>query len=217
MKTSLLFFFLLVLALPVNAQNDLYSGGWVTPNTSKLTTITGSNNLPQRIYRIECTLFQDADVLQFNIIVDGTTIPATFFEGNYVIVEGKKIVIQQLNAGKCAKGSWKVIQQPEVLAEKTTWSGYPQIQKDILIASLKTEQEFVISLNSTSTDCQNTSMSIFIDSVPVTATGAGGSSTSTFAGGSSIVGFGKLVTARVVGTCASPTASINGDFKLLKK
>ncbi len=155
--------------------------------------------------------------MQFNIIVDGVTIPATFFEGSYVIVEGKNIVIQQLNAGKFFKGTRKVIQQPELAAEKILWNGFPQIQKDILIASFKTDQEFVISLNLMSTNCQNTSMSIWVDSVPVQAKGACGSSTATFSEGSSIIGLGKLITARVVGTCSSPTTSINGDFKVIKK
>lgn len=199
--------------LTAQPQPELLTGGWSTSNSNRFTRITGTSNLDSKVYRIDCTMMVDTSVLQFNIIVDGITIPASFFEGSYVVVEGKNIAIQQANPGKMVKGTWKVIQVPEIPPVSVQWAGYPKINKDILIAALKTEQEFVVSINYTSLNCSNTTMTVYIDGTPVKDNN---NNILTFWEGSSIYGKGKNIVIRVAGSCAGNNDPVYGDLKLKK-
>jgi archaellum component FlaG (FlaF/FlaG flagellin family) len=200
-------------AFQSNAQSTMNMGGWSTGNSSRYTRITGTGNLDQKIYQIECTTMLDGVALQFNVIVDGVTLPVTFHEGSYVAVEGKSIALQQVNPGKMIKGTWKIIQQPDLLATTLPWSFFPAINSDMLVANLKTEQEFLLSINYTSTNCTNTSFTVIIDGQPVKDAA---NNTLVFWEGSTIYGKGKSILIRASGTCSNVNATVNGDLKLRK-
>lgn len=188
------------------------AGGWTTSNAARYTRITGTNNLDTKVYQVESTYFADSDVLQFNLIVDGVTLPVTFHEGSSVAVEGKSIAIQQTAAGKMFRGTWKIIQQPEVGATTLPWGFVPKVNADQVVATLKTEQEFLLSINFSSTGCTNTAMTVYIDGQPVRDAA---NNVLTFWEGSTVYGKGKLVVIRPTGTC-SATGMIAGDLKLRK-
>lgn len=203
---------LINLGLNVNAQVTMGSGGWSTSNANRYTRITGTNNLDNKVYQIECTYMTDNDILQFRLIVDGVTLPVTFHEGSYVTVEGKSIAIQQITPGKMIRGTWKIIQQPEISANSSSWNYVPRVNADMLIASLKTEQEFLLSINYSSTNCTNTSMTVIIDGQPVLDNN---NNPLIFWEGSTIYGKGKTVVIRAAGTCTGNN-TVNGDFKIKK-
>jgi hypothetical protein len=210
------YFIALILAMAnfgVNAQTaSLSAGGWRTSNDNPFTRITGTNNLTTKIYRIECTTLVDPSILQFRIIVDGSPIPATFQEGSYVVVAGKEIAIEQISQGTMIRGSWAIIQEPEVSATTIPWNYYPSLTTDLLVASLKVEQEFLISINYLTNNCSNTSFVIFIDGQPVKDAN---NRVLKFIEGSTVYGKGKSVVIRASGTCSNNTP-IAGDLKLIK-
>lgn len=214
MTKQLFLFLLIVFAIntgPLRAQ-DLNAGGWTTSNSSMFTRITGTNNLNNYVYRIECTTLADNDILKFNVIVDGVTIPVSFYEGTYIAVEGKNIALQQISPGKMIKGSWKIIQQPEVAATTLPWVLSPKLNTEMLIANLKTEQEFLLTINYTSSNCTNTGMTVMIDGQPIKDNN---NNVLTFAEGSTIYAKGKTVTLRVTGNCTGNNA-VTGELKLRK-
>jgi hypothetical protein len=198
--------------LKINGQTPILSaGGWRTSNTNTFTKITGSNNLDTKIYRLDCTSLVDASILQFRIFVDGLPIQATFQEGSYVVVEGKEIAVEQVNQGTMAMGTWTILQQPELAATNIPWNYYPSLSNDLLVASLKTEQEFLISINRTSY-CTNTSFIVFIDGQPVKDRN---NNTIIFLEGSTIYAKGKSIVIRATGTCTNNNP-ITGDLKIKK-
>ncbi|MCM4155993.1 hypothetical protein [Gramella sp. AN32] len=190
----------------------LSSGGWRTSVDNPFTRITVSNNLETNIYKIECTTLVDAPILQFKITVDGTVVQAIFQEGSYVVVEGKMITIQQLTPGIMVKGTWAIIQQPETSAITIPWNYYTSLSNDLLVATLKVEQEFLLSINYSTLNCSNTSFTVFIDGLPVKDEN---NNILKFLEGSTIYGKGKLITIRATGTCNNNTP-IGGDLKLSK-
>lgn len=203
-------FLLFIQPIAAQPQPELLAGGWSTSNANRFTRITGTGNLDSKVYRIECTMMVDTAILQFNIFVDGITIPASFFEGSYVVVEGKNVAIQQVNPGKMVKGTWKVIQQPEIAPTSIPWAGYPKLDKDILVTSLKTEQEFVLSINYTSTSCSNTAMTVYIDGVPVKDNN---NNVLTFWEGSSVYAKGKYIVIKTTGACTGANP-VYGELRL---
>lgn len=191
------------------SQNTLNAGGWSTSGPGSYTRITATHNLDQKVYSIQNTIHMDDAILEFDIIADGVTIPTKMFEGGFVAVEAKSIFIRQTKPGKQIKGSWKTIQQPETAATVIPWMGYASLNKDILVASLKTEQEFIIEIHG-SLDCNDAAFQVFIDNVPVKD---GSNNTLTFWNGSSLIGKGKLVVVRVSGSCTG-AKPITGYLKL---
>lgn len=215
MKRYLLLFLFIASGLTTIAQTmatELLWGGWMTTNTTRYTRITVSPNLPQQVYRIESILLTDTSTLQYNIIVDGVVQPNSFHEGSVVVVEGKDIAIQQINPGPMVNGIWRMIQKPAAAATSIPWAGYARFNKDILVASLKTEQEFVLSINNNIPNCTATAMQVIIDGVPVKdAT----NQPLVLLSGSSVYGRGKLVSLRPIGNCTGTTNAVYGSLKLL--
>jgi hypothetical protein len=195
-----------------NAQvPEFFIGGWNTSTANRFTRITVSPNLVQQVYRLECSMASDTDIVQFNIFADGVVIPVSFFEASVVLVEAKDIAIQQVTPGAFFSGNWKLVQKPAIASVSIPWAGYAKLNKDILVASLKTEQEFVLSLNATSSNCTATSMTVFIDGVVVKDNA---NQPLIFAPGSSIYGRGKLITLRPMGNCTGNTNPVYGNLKL---
>ncbi len=192
-----------------HSQNTLNAGGWSTTGPGSYTRITATNNLDQKVYSIQNTIMMDTDIIEFEIIADGVIIPAKMYEGGFVAVEGKSIFIRQTKPGRMIKGSWKTIQQSETQATVITWTGYPSLNKDILVANLKTEQEFIIEIHG-SIDCNDATFQVFIDNVPVKDNN---NNTLTFWNGSSLLGKGKSVVVRVNGSCTN-TQTVSGYLKL---
>ena len=151
-------------------------------------------------------------IVQFNIIVDGFVQLVTFHEGSNIAIEGKNIAIKQITPGRMIKGTWKIIQQPEIAAYTLPWAYVPRVNTDLLIAVLKDEQEFLLSINYTSTNCTNTSMTVLIDGQPIRDNA---NNIITFWEGSTLYGKGKTVAIRPLGTCTGNN-TINGDLKLKK-
>lgn len=150
--------------------------------------------------------------MQFKITVDGTVIEAMFQEGSSVVVEGKEIAIQQLTHGTMVKGTWAIIQQPEKSAITIPWNYYTSLSNDLLVSSLKMEQEFLLSINYHTPQCSNTSFTVMIDGQPVIDEN---NTILKFFEGSTIYGKGKYITIRATGTCNKNTP-IAGDLKLIK-
>jgi hypothetical protein len=206
---------LIVFAVSLKALHAqiLSTGFWSTNNTNGYTKITVSNNLDNKVYQIESTYSQDNDVLLYNIIVDGVTLPITFHEGSAVVVEGKSIAIRQVAPlKKMIRGTWKVLQQPEVAATNFPWFFVPRINVDQLIASLKTEQEFLLTITSLSPNCTNTNMTVIIDGQPVKDDN---NNVLILPEGSTIYGKGKVISLRATGVC-SGNNTINGTLNLKK-
>ena len=195
-----------------SAPLALLSGGWSTNNTSRLTSITGPGNLPVRVFRLDATMLVDTDVLQFTVIVDGVRIPTRFTEGSGVLVEGKSIAIEQSTPGRLVQGNWKVIQQPDVLAERVQWGSTQSLNINLLVASFQTEREFVLSINTVSTNCSGTSMTVTIDGTPVRdANGA----VLALPEGSSLLAKGKSIVVKTAGNCTGLN-TVNGDLRITK-
>jgi hypothetical protein len=212
MRTFLFFICFFVIS-QVQAQNEFLLGGWTTANTSRYTVINSGPTTTNRVYRIDCIgIANDADIYQAEVIVDGVKVPNVLVEGSFVIVEGKQIAIRQVGNGAKVRGTWKVIQQADVATEKNPWSGYPTLNKDMQVMSLKREQEFVLSINLSSTGCTGTSMIVYIDGNAVKDSAG---NPIVFAEGSSINGKGKDVSIRVSGTCGNFNF-IAGDLKIVK-
>jgi hypothetical protein len=190
---------------------EFFIGGWNTATANRFTRITVSPNLVQQVYRLECTMMSDTDIVQFNVIADGVLQPVSFYEGSVVLIEAKDIALQQVTPGAFFSGNWKLVQKPAIAAVSIPWAGYAKLNKDILVASLKTEQEFVLSLNQTSSNCTATSMTVFIDGVVVKDNA---NLPLVFAPGSSIYGRGKLITLRPTGNCIGNTNPVYGSLKL---
>lgn len=190
----------------------LSSGGWRTSSDNTFTRITANSNLGPKIYRLECTNMTDNAILQFKITVDGVIIPTTFQEGSNVVVEGSNVAIQQITPGVMVKGTWTIIQQTDIPATTIPWNYYPSLTNELLIASLKVEQEFLLSINYNSANCTNTSYSIMIDGQPVKDAN---NNNLKFLEGSTLYGKGKSVTIRANGTCTGNNP-IYGDIKLKK-
>ena len=190
----------------------LSTGGWRTSNDNPFTRITIGSNLETKVYRIECTTLVDASILQFRIIIDGVPVQATFQEGSYIVVEGKEIAIEQLSQGSMIKGTWAILQEPEKLATTIPWNYYPSFTNNLLVADLKVEQEFLLSINYTTINCSNTSFIVFIDGQPVKDSS---NNTLKLLAGSTIYGKGKSILIRAAGVCTNNTP-IAGDLKLNK-
>jgi hypothetical protein len=197
--------FVLVRAAPALAQQPtphLYSGGWSTLNAEGYTTITATGNLTPHVYRITAPQGPETDALQFAIYVDGQPLPVPLFQGGSAVVQGSRIAMLQRAGGASVPGSWTVLQEPQVPVEQINWIGYPSIDREILVASLKTEQEFVLTLTrGGGTQCKQTTMTVTIDGTPVRATNG---QPMVFHDGASVLGKGKVVTVRVGGTCPPP-------------
>ncbi|WP_158861010.1 hypothetical protein [Lunatibacter salilacus] len=212
-RNCFIVFVLLVINFVAYGQTaTLSQGGWRTTNDNPFTRLSVSNSLESKIYRIECISLVDASILQFRIIVDGKPIQATFQEGSNVVVEGKEIAIEQLSQGTMVKGSWAIIQEPERLAVSIPWNYYPSLSNDLLVAALKVEQEFLMSLNYGTTNCSNTSFTVFIDGIPVKDKN---NITLNFLEGSTIYGKGRTILIRALGSCTN-NMPIVGDLKLVK-
>jgi archaellum component FlaF (FlaF/FlaG flagellin family) len=213
MKKYCLLLLLVLCAALASAQTvpEFFTGFWTTATSNRFTRITASPGLTQQVYRLESIMQSDANILQFNIIADGVVLPVSFYEGSVVLVEAKEIAIQQVTPGVVFAGTWKVVQKVPVAPITTTWAGYAQLNRDILIASFKTEQEFVLSVNGTSTNCTNTAMTVFIDGVVVKDNN---NQPLIFAPGSSIYGKGKVITLRPSGTCTGNTNPVYGTLKI---
>lgn len=188
------------------------TGGWRTSTENPKTRITATNNLSSKIYRINCITLVDATILQFRIIVDGTPIQPTFQEGSFVVVEGKEIFIEQTTPGAMIIGTWTIVQESERAALTLPWNYYTSLTNDLLIASLKVEQEFLLSINSTSINCTGTSFTIFIDGQAVKDAN---NNIMKFLEGSTIYGKGKNILIRASGSCTL-NSPIVGDLKLSK-
>jgi hypothetical protein len=202
----------LAIGISVKAQvTEFFAGGWNTATANRFTRITVSPGLVQQVYRLDCTMMGDSDIMQFNVIADGVLIPVSFYEGSTVLVEAKDIAIQQVTPGTFIGGSWKLVQKPAITSVSIPWAGYPKLNKDILVASLKTEQEFVLSINQSSSNCTATSMTVLIDGIVVKDNA---NQPLVFAPGSSIYGKGKVVTLRPIGNCAGNTNPVYGSLKL---
>lgn len=201
---------LISVTYPQQVQEDFYSGGWKIGENTTYTRITATSNLEVKKYLIWNTILVDNNTLEFDVIADGVILPAKMFEGGYAIVEAKEIFIRQATPGQFILGAWKIIQNGSTGFFRTQWAGYPSINKDILVTDLKTEQEFVLSINRSTVDCQNTSFSVYIDGNAVKDSN---NNTLIFYAGSSIIGKGKKVVIRVNGTCGNSTP-VTGDIKL---
>ncbi|MGB8192091.1 MAG: hypothetical protein WCF67_09245, partial [Chitinophagaceae bacterium] len=173
------------------AQADLFSGFWTTSNTLKSTIITATPTASSRIYRIECLAdANDGQIYQAQIFVDGVQLTNPLVEGSHVMVEGKSIAIRQVGTATLYRGIWKVIQPQDAVlqAERSTWISYPSLNRDILVASFKTEQEFVLTINQPNIAVVGGSMIVTIDG-NVVKDSAG--NTVVFSEGSSVYGKGK--------------------------
>jgi hypothetical protein len=215
MKRYLVLLLLVGTSLTTVAQTlatELLWGGWITTNANRFTRITVSPNLPQQVYRIESVLFTDTSTLQYNIIVDGVVQPTSFYEGSVVVVEGKDIAIQQVNPGASLNGTWRMIQKPAAATTSMAWAGYARLNRDILVASLKTEQEFVLSINNNIPNCTATAMQVLIDGVSVKDAA---NQPLVFMPGSYIYGRGKVITLRPIGNCTGVNNPVMGSIKLL--
>jgi hypothetical protein len=215
MKRYLVLLLLIGASLSTIAQtmaNELLWGGWMTTNANRFTRITVSPNLPQQVYRIESVLFTDTSTLQYNVIVDGVAQPTSFYEGSVVVVEGKDIAIQQVNLGASLSGTWRMIQRPAAAATSIAWAGYARLNKDILVASLKTEQEFVLSINNNIPNCTATAMNVLVDGVSVKDAN---NQPLVLVSGSSVYGRGKVITLRPIGNCTGVNNPVSGSIKLL--
>jgi hypothetical protein len=212
MKKCILLFVFGVSITNSDAQT-MSAGLWSTNNAIGYTKITVSNNPDNKVYQIESAYTQDNDVLLYNIIVDGVTLPITLHEGSTVVVEGKNIAIKQVAPlKKMSRGTWKVLQQPEIAATNFQWFFVPRLNVDQLIASLKTEQEFLLSITSLSPNCTNTSMTVIIDGQPVKDDN---NNVLILPEGSTISGKGKVISLRAVGVCTGNN-TINGILNLKK-
>lgn len=212
MKKLMLFITLAVSVKMLNAQT-MGAGFWSTNNTNGYTRITVSNNPDNKVYQIESTYNTDTDVLLYNVIVDGVMLPITFHEGTTVVVEGKNIAIRQVAPlKKMIRGTWKVVQQAEIAANIFQWFFVPRINVDQLIASLKTEQEFLLTITPQSPNCTNTSFMVIIDGQPVKDDN---NNVLIFPEGSTISGKGKVISLRATGTCTGNN-TINGTLNLKK-
>lgn len=196
----------------ITHAQTLSAGGWRTSTGNPFTKITANNNLGVKVYRIECTNMVDATILQFKITVDGVDLLATFQEGSSVVVEGATIAIQQLTPGTMVKGTWAIIQQTDIPASTIPWNYFPSLTTDLLVASLKVDQEFLLSINYSSASCSNTSFIVFIDGQAVKDASG---NTLKFLEGSTVYGKGKSVVIRASGTCTGNN-SVNGDLKIKK-
>ncbi len=215
MKRFVIFLMLAGSSLCAAAQTmagELLWGGWVTTNTARFTRITVSANLPQQVYRIESVLLTDTSTLQYNVIVDGVAQPVSFYEGSVVVVEGKDIAIQQVSTGPMVNGTWRMMQKPAAAATSIPWAGYARFNRDILVTSLKTEQEFVLSVNNNIPNCTATAMYVLIDGVMVKDTA---NQPLVLQSGSSVYGRGKQVTLRLIGNCTGVNNPVSGSIKLL--
>lgn len=209
----ILCYLLISLSFTTHAQ-DLLSGGWTTSNALKTTLITATSTATPRVYRIDCQgIVNDGETFQVQIIVDGTALPNYLVEGSYVVVEGRNIVLKQISTGVTkVRGTWKVIQRPEISIEKLLWTAYPPLNREQLVTSFITAQEFVVSINLTTIGCSNSSMTVYIDGNAV-KDAAG--NVVIFSEGSSVYGSGKSVSIKVTGTCTGFNA-VMGDCKIIR-
>lgn len=103
-----------------------------------------------------------------------------------------------------------MLHQGEIVSTDIPWSCTPSANADMLIASLKTEEEFVLHINVNSLNCSNTSFIVMIDGqVLLDKT----KKPLVFWHGSSVYGKGKMVAIRASGTC-EPGHTVNGIFTL---
>jgi hypothetical protein len=191
----------------------LFQGGWKTTSIQKLTTITGTVLAEPRVFKINCVELADTDAVKFNFLVDGERIEALFFEGSYVFIEGKSVLIEQLNNGVNFSATWEVVQRQQEEFERTNWFAYPSLDEDVLIASFVKPQEFVLSFNAKSDGCSNGSLIVKIDGVPVKDYAGNNLS---FVEGASIIGFGKKVTVQIQGNCTQRKGFV-GSLKIAKQ
>lgn len=208
MKNSFSFIFCFIVTITYS-QNTLNVGGWSTSGPGSFTRITATNNLDPKVYSIQNTIMMDEAILEFEIVADGLTIPAKLYEGGCVAVEGKNIFIRQTKPGRMIKGGWKIIQQPEIGAIVIPWVGYPSLNKEILVANLKTEQEFIIEVHEVF-DCSDATFQVIIDNIPIKDNN---NNILTFWSGSSLIGKGKTVVVKVNGSCTG-SKTVSGYLKL---
>lgn len=193
-------------------SNEMYSGGWKTSDGHKFTTLTATPLDEPKVFRITCTEMVDAQYVDFKIQVDGKQIIAHLNEGGSIFVEGKEIHIEQTTSGVNILATWEVVQEQLIEFERATWTSFPQDGGESLICAFENEQEFVLSINSSSAGCRNGLMSVVID----------GSAVKDLSGnllqlieGSSVIGKGKIVSIMVSGHCDNHNP-FRGEVKIRK-
>ncbi|WP_316839430.1 hypothetical protein [Pedobacter gandavensis] len=217
MMKLLFFLVLLSVASPSFSQENepLYTGRWKTNNPSNYTVI-GYRNNEIRKYLLASSAPKEEQMI-YQILVDGIPLAAPFYAKSWVIVEGKDITIRQTKPGKSYSGTWKVIQEPEILSEKMIWSSDVSQTNDVLLMSLKTEQDFVVEFGfkdvNMNLGCENVTFTLFVDGVALKDEN---NKDLPIVLGSSIVGRGKIIVVRSKGVCTNPTVTVFGSLKLKK-
>lgn len=219
MRLVLTSLFLVALSGRLSAQTNppptLYGGSWSTANPDRMTVIAAGGNQTARVFRITAPAAPPEDVLRFGLVVDGVAIPMQIYQGGSAVVEGKSIAIQQVNPGPILRGSWAVLQAVDVLAETINWYAYPDINREVLVASLATEQDFVLGITGGGPNCRATSMTVTIDGTPVMGPTR---RPIVFPEGSQFLGRGKSIVVQASGTCLQPPggAPVQGTLRIRK-
>lgn len=209
--------FLLILFCTINlcAQTsiNLYKGAWSTVNPNK-TTIICNSAVSSRIYRItNGTMSADNAFDDYTIIVDGIELPRRFMEGGGVVVEGKRVELRQNGVSTVSIGVWEIIQKQAVEAIASTWAAKPELNKELLVADLKTAQEFQFSVNSESIGCKQNFIEVAVDGNTVKDNDG---RPVNFAASSSFLGEGKRITIKVSGQCSANNSFVSGSLLLRK-
>jgi hypothetical protein len=193
-------------------SNKMYSGGWKTSDSHKLTSLTAIPLDESKMFRITCTEMVDAQYVDFKIQVDGKQIIAHLNEGGSIFVEGKEIHIEQTTAGVNILATWEVVQEQTIEFERANWTAFPQDGGESLVCAFENVQEFVLSINSASTGCRDGLMSIVIDGTAIENLSG---NLLQLLEGSSIIGKGKIVSIRVSGNCDNYNP-FRGEVKIRK-
>lgn len=193
-------------------SDEMYSGGWKTSDSHKLTSLTATPLTESKVFRITCTEMVDAQYVDFKIQVDGKQTIAHLNEGGSIFVEGKEIHIEQVTAGVNILATWEAVQEQIIEFEQANWTAFPQDGGESLVCAFEDEQEFVLSINSSSTGCRNGLMSVIIDDSAVEDLSG---NLLQILEGSSIIGKGKIVSIRVTGDCDNHNP-FRGEVKIRK-
>ena len=190
----------------------MYSGGWKTSDAHKLTALTATPLSESKVFRVSCTELVDSQYVDFKIIADDKQITANLNEGGAIFVEGKEVYIEQTSTGENFLATWDVVQENLVEFERAAWTAFPQDGGESLIFAFNNEQDFVLSINRTSTGCRNGVMSIRIDEKQVKDSSG---NILQLLEGSSIIGNGKTVSIKVSGSCEN-NSPFRGEVKIRK-
>lgn len=192
-------------------SGSLFEGGWASSNLSRTSVISTTPDR-KKLFFLTNTMLVDASILEFEVTADGVKIPTTFFESGSVAIYAGKLDIRQINDGQNIRGNWKLLQHVDVPSSIIPWAAYPSLNKEVLVANFASAQDFVLHVNNT-TGCVNVSCSVIVDGNLIKDQAG---NTAVFIPGSSVIGLGKNVRVKALGTCAPVSSTpVTGTMEII--